>query len=309
MKLSKEVKIGLIAVLALLVAVWGFNFLKGKNILKPTDEYYIVFDRVDGLIESGNVMYQGYKVGNITSLFFDSQKSGKFRVKIVIEENLNIPLGTVVKIKQVNPLASTADLELVFSNETQYHHPGDTLISGTASGISDIISGIVPKLQESITNIDSVLISINNIMTAATEEKLRKSIASLESSLASLNASLLPGGNLGKSFSNLEAVTGTLKESNDKIAGTINNLSSITADLDSADLETILIRTDSTILALKSMLVKIDEGTGTMGMLVNDPSLYANLDSTAYHLSMLMKDLKDHPKRYVHFSVFGKKDR
>jgi len=309
MKLSKEVKIGMIAVFVLGIAVWGFNFLKGKNILNPTDEYYIVFDRVDGLIESGNVMYHGYKVGNITTLYFDNKKSGKFRVKIVLEEQLNIPLHSVVRIKQVNPLASTADLELVFSDETQYHQPGDTLLSATATGIMDIMSGIVPKLLQAISNIDSVLISLNNVMNAETEENLRNSIASLDMTLASLNASLAPQGSLGQSFSNLETITGTLKENNDKIAGTLNNLSAISTDINNADLESILLRTDSTITSLKGTLLKIEEGTGTMGKLVNDSSLYANLDSTAYHLSVLMKDMKEHPKRYVHFSVFGKKDK
>ena len=308
MHLSKEAKIGLVAIVVLAITVWGYSFLKGKNILKPTDEYYVVFDRVDGLIESGNVMYQGYKVGNITSLFFDNEGSGKFRVKIVLEERLKIPLHSVVKIKQINPLASTSDLEIIFSNETQYYHSGDTLLSGVSTGIMDIVAGLVPQLQQAIGSLDSVLMSVNKVFTPTEQEKLRKSISSLEGALSSLNQSLDAGGSLNKSLNNLEAVTGNLKNNNENISSTLENLSGITAALDSADLESTLLKLDSTLASLSHTLAKIDQGEGSMGMLVNDSSLYTNLDSTAYHLSILLKDMQEHPKRYVHFSVFGKKD-
>ena len=308
MHLSKEAKIGLVAIVVLAITVWGYSFLKGKNILKPTDEYYVVFDRVDGLIESGNVMYQGYKVGNITSLFFDNEGSGKFRVKIVLEERLKIPLHSVVKIKQINPLASTSDLEIIFSNETQYYHSGDTLLSGVSTGIMDIVAGLVPQLQQAIGSLDSVLMSVNKVFTPTEQEKLRKSISSLEGALSSLNQSLAAGGSLNKSLNNLEAVTGNLKNNNENISSTLENLSGITAALDSADLESTLLKLDSTLASLSHTLAKIDQGEGSMGMLVNDSSLYTNLDSTAYHLSILLKDMQEHPKRYVHFSVFGKKD-
>jgi phospholipid/cholesterol/gamma-HCH transport system substrate-binding protein len=112
---------------------------------------------------------------------------------------------------------------------------------------------------------------------------------------------------LNASLSNLKSVTGNLRDNNAAISSTLNNLSSITASLDSADLEGTLHELDSTLIALKNTMAKIDTGAGTMGKLVNDSSLYINLDSTTYHLNLLMKDLKEHPKRYVHFSVFGKK--
>jgi len=309
MKLSKEVKTGLIAILVLAVSVWGFNFLKGKNILKPTDEYYVLFDRADGLIESGNVMYQGYKVGNITSLEFNQRKSGKFRVKFVLEERMKIPLNSIVIIKQVNPLASTSDLEIIFSNNTQYHNPGDTLASELSVGLMDIASGLVPKLQQAICTLDTILLSVNQVMTPESQEKLRKGIASLEGTLSSLNASLSENGSLNRSIGNLESVTGNLRDNNANISSTLGNLSSITASLDSAGLESTLLKLDSTLVSLESTLSKIDEGEGTMGKLVNDSSLYINLDSTAYHLNLLIKDLKEHPKRYVHFSVFDKKEK
>ncbi len=309
MKLSKEVKIGLIAIVVLAISVWGYNFLKGKNILRPTDEYYVVFDRVDGLIESGNVMYQGYKVGNITSLYFDNEKSGKFRVKIVLEERIKIPLESVVRIKQVNPLASTSDLEIIFSDNTQYHKPGDTLASEISTGLMDIVSELVPKLQRAIGTLDTILLSVNNVLTPDGQFRLRKSISSLEGTLTSLNKSLAENGNLNKTFKNVESITGNLSDNNEKISSTLDNLSGITAALDSADLENTLRKLDTTLASLHNTLAKIDKGEGTIGMLFNDSSLYVNLDSTTYHLNLLLKDLQENPKRYVHFSVFGRKEK
>lgn len=307
MHLSKEVKIGLVAILVLAATIWGYSFLKGINIFQPTDEYYVVFDRVDGLIESGNVMYQGYKVGNITELKFDNKKSGKFRVKILLEERINIPINSVVKIKQVNPLASTSDLEIIFGNSSEYHHSGDTLASEVNVGIMDIVTGLIPKLENSINSLDSILLSVHKMFTPEVQEKINSSVISLEGALSSLNSSLSKNGSISNTLASLESVTGNLSDNNENISSTLDHLSSVTASLDSAGLDNTLLKLDSTLSSLKNTLAKIDEGQGTMGKLVNDSSLYANLDSTAYHLSELMKDLKEHPKRYVHFSMFGKK--
>ncbi len=309
MKLSKEAKIGLIAIIVLALAVWGYNFLKGKNILKSTDEYYVVFDRADGLIESGNVMLKGYKIGNITSLYFDHENTGKFCVKIVFEERVKIPLNSVVKIKQVNPLASTSDLELILSDNALFHTPGDTLASASGGGLMDVISGMVPKIDEVITGIDTVLISLNNILTPESEKNLRSSIASLNASLYALNKSLSDNGNLSNSLDNLESVTANLNSKNQQISETLDNLASISSSVDSADLGSTLLKLDSTLVSLKNIMMKIDQGKGTMGKFINDSSLYTNLDSTSYHLHLLLKDLQQHPKRYVHFSLFGKKDK
>ncbi|MBN2523383.1 MAG: MCE family protein [Bacteroidales bacterium] len=309
MKISKEAKIGLIAIVVLAISIWGYNFLKGKNILKSTDHYYVLFDRADGLIESGNVMLKGYKIGNITSLEFDHENSGKFRVKIVLEEKVKIPMHSVVRIKQVNPLASTSDLELILSDNTTYHCSGDTLDSEMGGGLMDVITGLVPKIEHILYGIDTVLISLNQVLTPESEQNLRNSISSLNSSLASLNHSLSKNGSLNNSFEHLEKITDNLDSKNEQIAETLDNLANISSSIDSADLGSILIQLDSTLNSVRNIVSKIDQGEGSMGKFINDSSLYTNLDSTSYHLNLLMKDLQEHPKRYVHFSVFGKKDK
>jgi phospholipid/cholesterol/gamma-HCH transport system substrate-binding protein len=309
MHLSKEVKIGLIAVLILLLSVWGINFLKGKNILKSTDEYVLVFDRIDGLIESGIVSYKGFKVGNISQIKFDLENTNKFFVTITLEEKLKIPMQSIVKIKSTSPIVATNELEILFSESTTFHHPGDTLLSQPNRGIADILEPIQTKLTSVLTGIDSLVSSVNLVFTPETEGSLRNSLVNLDKSLAALRVELSPNGALTKSLSNLESITSGINTKKPEITASIENLASITSSLDSANLGKTMITLDSTLNALQSILAKINEGEGSMGKLVNDNSLYAHLDSTSNNLNELMKDLKDHPKRYVHFSVFGKKDK
>jgi phospholipid/cholesterol/gamma-HCH transport system substrate-binding protein len=309
MRLSREVKIGLIAILVLALTIWGFNFLKGKNILSPTDEYYVVFDRTDGLIEAGNVMMLGYKVGNITSIRFDHEHTGKFIIKFVLEERVKLPVNSYIKVKQINPLASTSDLEIVLSNESIYYHPGDTLKSVVKEGLADVLVGLQSKVESALISLDSTLYSVNNILNPESQMRLRNSINNLNSGLEALNSSLSSGGSLHNSFDNLQSVTGNLKSKNQEISSTLQHLSNISADLDSANLKETLLKLDTTLASASGILDKINHGEGTLGKLVNDSSLYANLDSTSNNLNLLLKDFKEHPKRYVNISVFGKKDK
>jgi phospholipid/cholesterol/gamma-HCH transport system substrate-binding protein len=309
MRISKEVKIGLIAVLILLLSVWGINFLKGKNILKSTDEYYLVFDRIDGLIESGIVSYKGYKVGNIAQIKFDYENSGKFIVRIVLEEKLHIPLQSTVKIKSTSPIVATNELEILFSNSSEFHHSGDTLISQPNRGLMETLEPIQNKLTSVLNGIDSLITSVNAVLTPESEESLRNSLTSLDKSLAALKMSLGSNGSLTHSFRSLEAVTTSLSKKNPQISSSIDKLANITSSIDSADLGKTILVLDSTLSALQTILDKMSKGEGTMGKMVNDNSLYAHLDSTSNNINELMKDLKEHPNRYVHFSLFGKKDK
>jgi phospholipid/cholesterol/gamma-HCH transport system substrate-binding protein len=309
MKLSKEFKIGAIAIVVLAATVWGYNFLKGKNIVRPTDEYYVKFDRIDGLIESGSVLHKGYKVGNINSIYFDHKHSGKFILKIVLEERLKIPRQSTVNIKSSSLIASASDLELVFSDQRTYYTPGDTLNSKTGQGIADMLEPLQQKFESVLTGIDSLLVSVNEVLNEQSQQDLQVLISDLSAAVKSLKSSLDPGGDLNNSLASLKLVTGNLAEKEDVINSSLENLQKITTSIDSADLYSTLSTLNQSLASLNGILTKIDEGGGTIGLLVNDSSLYTNLDSAAYHLDKLMKDLQEHPKRYVHLSVFGRKDK
>jgi phospholipid/cholesterol/gamma-HCH transport system substrate-binding protein len=309
MRISREVKTGIIAILIIALAIWGYNFLKGKNILKSTDEYYVVFDRIDGLIESGTVFYKGYKVGNINTIVFDQGNSNKFILKITLEERIKIPIGSIVKVKSSSPLASASDLEIVFSNQSAFYQSGDTLNSRISLGLMDILEPLQEKVQIVLAGLDSLLVGLNQVIGPETQDTLKRAIADLASSVNSLKGSLSDGGDLSNSFAHLESITGNLESKNDAISETLDNLSGITSKLDSVDLYSTFTSLDSALNSVKKIVAKVEQGEGSMGLLINDSSLYTNLDSTAYHLDALLKDLQENPGRYVHVSVFGKKDK
>lgn len=309
MRISKEVKTGSIAIIVLALTIWGYNFLKGKNILKSTDEYYVVFDRIDGLIESGTVYYKGFKVGNINSIKFDQGKSDKFILRITLEQRIDIPVGSIVKIKSSNPIASANDLEIVFSDQTRYYQSGDTLKSEVSFGLMDMIDPLQKKIQAVLTGLDSLLNGLNQVIGPETQDTLKRAIADLGSSVNSLKGSLADGGDLSNSFEHLESITGNLESKNEDISRTLDNLNGITTELDSVDLYATFTSLDSTLISVKSIMEKINQGEGTIGLLINDSSLYTSLDSTVYHLDALLKDLQENPGRYVQVSVFGKKDK
>ncbi len=187
MRISREAKTGLIAIFVFALAIWGYNFLKGKNIIKPTDEYYVVFDRIDGLIESGTVFYKGYKVGNINSIKFDQGKTNKFILKITLEKRIGIPKGSVVKVKSSNPIASAKDLEIVFGNQAGFYQSGDTLRSERSTGLLDFLDPLQAKLGNVLSGLDSLLTGFNQIIGTDTQDTLKRAIADLSQSVTSLN--------------------------------------------------------------------------------------------------------------------------
>ena len=309
MRISKEVKIALIAIAVLAISIWGYSFLKGINILKPKQDYYVVFDRIDGLIESGIVSYKGYKVGNIGEIKYDAEKSGKFILRLILEEKINIPVKSYIKIKSTSPIVASNELELVFADTNVYYKPGDTLLSQPIKNISDMLEPLQEKVVSAVNGIDSLINGLNQVFTADTRQNIRNSLTSIDESLVSLKEALGTGGNISGTLDHLKSVTAVLDQKKPQIASSLDHMEHITAALDSADLAKTIRTLDSTLSSLHAILYKIDEGQGSMGKLVNDSALYAHLDSTTFHLNELIKDLKAHPKRYVHFSVFGKKDK
>jgi phospholipid/cholesterol/gamma-HCH transport system substrate-binding protein len=309
MKITREAKTALVAIVVIALSIWGYNFLKGKNIINPTDEYYVVYDDIQGIIESGSVFYKGFKVGNINGIYFDNNNPGKnFVVKFVLEQRLRIPLKSKVIAKQSNPIVSTKDLEIDFYDTNAYYKPGDTLIAAYDAGIMGILEPLQNELDETIGKLNSTLSSIENTLGGDNQENIKKSIASVEESLASLRKMLAPGGTISNSTKNIESVTATIKSNNGKINESVEHFKNISADLDSADLAKTISKLDSTLTATYLVINKINNSEGSAGLLVNDSALYKNLTKATASLDSLLSDMKSHPKRYVHFSVFGKNE-
>lgn len=309
MKLYKEAKIGLIAVVIIALFIWGYGFLKSRNIFKPRDSYYAVYDDIDGLIESSQVLLKGYKVGAVNTIKFDYKKSGKFIVKFSLEERVKIPKNSIAQLISASPISTTKDMKLIFSNSNEYYEPGDTLLSGIDKGLSGVLDLLTKKAEVMLTSLDTSLTSVNKIFNDSTRESLRKAIKDFRSITNSLSQSLGENGDINKSMENLKSVSQNLKNNNEQLTNIIHNVSSLSDSLSKTEIKAMIANANRSLSNADSILASIKEGEGSLGLLVNNDTLYYNLKNASESLNKLLQDLYEHPKRYVHFSIFGKKDK
>jgi len=309
MKVSREFKIGLVAVIAVLLTIWGINFLKGINVFQPTDRYYAVYGNVKGLIESAVVYLNGYKVGNVHKIEFDKDNIDKIVVEISLDQKVRLTKNTTLVIRSASLISGTKDLDLILGEGPGIHQSGDTLLSAVQVEISDYIDPIRKQIQSLVTSVDTLMVALGELMDNDTRKNLQGTIANLNGAAFALRQSLQPEGALSQSMGNLASVTGNLKKSNAEIATVLRNFAAVSDSLKQADLKALINNAENTFARTSEILEKIKMGEGTAGQFVVNDSLYNNLNSAVASLDSLLTDLREHPKRYVHLSVFGKKEQ
>lgn len=302
MKFRKEAKIGLIITLVIAVAVWGFNFLKGKNIFTVSKQYYAVFNNIGGLQESSVVSANGYTIGQVTDIEFVYGKTSQIIVEVSIDNQFTIPKNSVVEIYSSDFLGSKA-VNMIIGNSTEAAVENDTLQGRFDGDLSVLVTQkLLPfkeKSERLIESIDSVMAIIRNTFTPETQDNIRKGVASLEEIIVTQRQKV------AIIMANLESVTNTLNKSNKDISNTIHNLSNFSDSLSQSEIKSAIQNANNVLYETNTLIQKINQSQGTMGKLVNDDSIYYSLDRTIKDLDNLLVDLKANPKKYVHFSVFG----
>ena len=305
-KVANEVKVGALATVAIVLLVLGYNMMRGKNLLNREKIYYATYDRVDGLALAGHVRFNGMNIGRVQEMELAGDGSHRIRVSMNVAPDLKIPVGSVARIVQID-LFGTKALQIELSEQTQYLRDGDTLVPAFET---DILSEVQDRAASLLSSLDTVVTSVKLTFNEETQENLQKSFASIQSTLNTLDKSLANNsGRLDKIFANIESITTNLEQNKEQITAIITNLNAITDSLRRADFANTVIQARDALEQANEVMKKINEGEGSMGLLVNDPKLYNDLDSAAKSLDELLKDLKENPKSYVHFSVFGKKDK
>ena len=307
MKIRRETKVAIIAILSIALFYWGYNFLKGVNVLKSTATYYAVYDDIGGLIESGVVYLNGYKVGKVAAINFDYNKPGKIVVKYSIIQGLKLPKYTTAKIISTSVISGIKDIYLVLGDSKEYHKSGDTLLAALDNGISDDIEPVKNQANEILSTIDTLAKSLNKILDEQSQKDLRDAIDHLKNITGELEKNLGENGSLSNTFEQIDEVTKTIKNQQIELANIIRNVSSFSDSIAASNIKYTIEQASGVITSTNSMLAKIDKGEGSIGMLVNSDSLYMNLNQVSQSLDSLLVDLRKNPKRYVHFSVFGKK--
>ena len=295
--MTKEVKIGLIGIAALAMLIFGINYLKGINMFQSANYYYVEYTNINGLAGSSPVFANGYKVGTVRNINYNYAKPGHVTVEVEVDKEMRIPKGSAGEL--VTEMLGTVKMNLLLNfNSTEYYQPGDTLPGKTNAGLMGAAEEkLVPQIEQMLPKMDSILHSLNKILAdpalGATLHTAEKLTANLDATTRQLNILMQR---------DLPQLTGKLNTIADNFITISDNLKGI-------DYASTFNKIDSTLYNVQMLTEKLNRKDNSIGLLFNDPTFYQNLSATTANAATLLEDLKAHPKRYVHFSLFGKKDK
>ena len=299
MKLTKEIRIALVAVVGILVMYFGINFLKGINLFSTNNTYYMTFDDIQGLGASTPIYADGYKVGTVDKVDFDYSGDGPIKVKADINKELRIPAGSKAEIEK--DIMGNLQVNLLLANNPRQRiEPGDIIPGYVNAGMMGKAAELVPVVEKMLPKLDSILTNVNALLA---DPALAASLHNVETITNNLTVSTRELNTLMAGLN--KQVPGMIGKAN----GVLDNTNRLTANLASLDVQGTLNRVNATLEGAQKFTDQLNSGKGSLGLLMNDTKLYDNLTSTMLHADSLVIDLKAHPKRYVHFSIFGKKDK
>ena len=304
MKLSKEIKAAFFVLTTILLFIFGFNFLKGSSLLDRQKTIYAVYDEVDGLLVGANVMINGLSIGNVTELDF-LPNSTKILVTLKVKDKLNFSSKSTASIYETGVLGGLAiSIEPIFERESIVK-TGDTLNSSVRPGLTELINRQIEplsrQLQSTITSVDSIFTGASNVLNRQTQEEIKESINVLTSAIKAINNSSII------IEETLTAKSSQINNTIDNFEKISSNLSEVSDELNSFGLSNLLSNLEVSVDGISSIVDKLDSDKSTIGKLINEDEVYNNLNSSIESLNSLISDIKENPKKYVHFSVFGRK--
>ncbi len=314
MKISNETKVGILASFAIAVFIIGYNFLKGNDVFTREKDFYAIYDKVDGLSVSKPVLVNGYQIGRVAALTL--QSNGKILATFKIDPKYDIPKNTIARLESTDLLGSKA---VVFDlgNSTSYAADGDTLNANIQANILDQMEPVQKKAQVLISRLDSILISVNSILNPNFQKNVESSFNSIAGTLQTLESTSktldgmvgVQSKRIDNILSNAESISANLKNNNEQITGILTNFNQLSDEMAKANFKQTMENANKAVSELQTAINKVNQGNGSLALLLNDDKLYNNLNNASNNLDKLMIDLKANPKRYVSFSVFGgKKD-
>ena len=311
MKISHEVKVGAVALVTIIAFILMFSFLKGTALFTSTDTYHIVYSDIAGLTESNPVEISGYQAGVVQDIRLVNDGSGHILVSLSVDKHFNIPKDTKAEITTATLIAGMkVILRMGESSAMCQNH--DTIEGYVATSILDRLSEVVTPVEGNIADIiiklDSVMTSINEVFSPGMRDKLQSSISNISGITSDLKeVTGREKDELMSSIDDLKVFTAMLSANSSSLDSTLKNLEKISGAVADADLDSTLTSLKSSLTNLSEIVKGISKGEGSAGKLVTDDSLYTNINNTLYDLDLLLRDMKDNPKKYVHFSLFGKK--
>lgn len=296
---SKEVKIALVAICGLVILFFGMNFLKGLNLFSTSNTYFISFKNISGLSASSPIYADGYQVGVVRGIQYSYDNSGSISVQAEVDNRLRIPKGSSAEI--VSDMLGNVKINLLLANNPRERvNPGETIQGGINDGALGKVKDIIPAVTQLLPKLDSILTSVNALLS---NPAIVHSMQNVETVTGDLTVTTR---RLNGLLATLEGRVPGMMTRTDSI---LDNANTLTKNLSSVDVAATVARVDETLANVEKFAEQLNNNQGTLGLLMRDPSLYNNLTSTMRSADSLLIDLKAHPKRYVHFSLFGRKDK
>ena len=295
--LNNEVKIGIAVVFAIAMLYFGINFLKGINIFTPNTTLYVQYNSVDGIVKTSHVLINGYQVGHVSDIVFDYTKEAPITLELTVDRKLVVPKGTIAEVYETGMLGDKA-IRLRLGKSNELCHKGDT-IEGIITGgvLAQAMDSLLPPIQNMIPNIDSTVRALRAVVES---EHVENILANADDAVKSLKDAS------GK----LDAMMSTdIKPFMADAKNVAAKLDKVATDVSEADLKKTLSELEAAIDNVKLATAKLSSTDNTLGLLLNDRKLYNDVDSILINGNALVVDLKQNPKRYVHFSVFGSKEK
>ncbi len=315
MKFSREFTIGFLFIFATVVLVWGFNFLKSKNLFYKEKVLFAVYQNVDGLEPSGPVFINGVKVGQVSRVYFDPSLNGNIIVKMLFSEPFPIPSNSTARIFSKDLMGSKA-VEIQLGTGPEIAETGDTLMTSVETSLKDAVNQqILPlklKAEDLLSSLDTMVVAIQGVFNKDIRDDLTASIKSIRSTMSNLENTTqnldtfvtLQSGRLSSIIYNIDMITKNLNNNSGEINRIIDNLAMVSDTLARADIAGVFRNVDNAVSNLADVVEKIDKGDGSLSLLIRDDRLYKELEKSATELNLLLEDIRVNPKRYVRVSVF-----
>jgi len=307
-KISKEVKVGLLALISGLILYLGFNFLKGSDFFSPNNNYFVIYDNIGGLTESNTVMLNGWAVGRVKKIQLLQNQGNKLLVVLDINKDVILTDSTAAVLASSSVLGGKA-ISLKIGSGNQVLQNGDTLIASTEQNISEMISEKITPIAE---NVDTALVNLNVLIKKFQDMSgnIDATLANLRATSSTLNTTLAQNQQAFRGIAtNLSSLSASMNDPQTGVKPMLGKFNSFADTLNQMQLAQTVERTNQSMANLNQMLAQINQGQGSLGKLTKNDSLYNNLNQFAADLDALVVDLKENPKRYVSISVFGRKDK
>ena len=292
---TRELWIGVLGIIAILTIYLLINFFKGINIFSTGEKYYVKFNDIGEVVNTSPVFINGYKVGHVSNVIYNFNNPEEVYVELHLDNQLQMPEGSVALIN--TKLLGSSTISLALGKSNTMLQPGDTIEGRMNTGVMDEASAMVPKITAMLPKLDSILVSLNSTLA---NPAINSSVNNIEVLTAELNTTARLLNNV---------LANEIPVASDKLVEIEDDLLKMSAQLSEVDYKKLIGSLEASLTNIQEITAALNNGEGTAGMLLKDEALYDKLNNTAEAATLLLEDLKQNPKRYVHFSVFGKKDK